>query len=53
MLDHGHDKYITTRELKKLRTGNFAVRSAQTELATRDKPLISQKRHMLKINLKK
>ena len=34
MLDHGHDKYITTRELKKLRTGNFAVRSAQTELAT-------------------
>ena len=53
MLDHGHDKYITTRELEKLRTGNFAVGSVQTELATRDNTADFAKKAYVEDKLKK
>ena len=34
--DHDHNKYITTQEFNTLTADNFAVRLAQTKLATKD-----------------
>ena len=34
VIDHDHDKYITTSEFNKLTTENLAARLAQAKLAT-------------------
>ena len=36
ILDHNHDKYVTTQEYKKLTTENFSERSKQTDLASKN-----------------
>ena len=35
VIDHDHDKYITTSEFNKLTTQNFATRLSQANLVTR------------------
>ena len=35
VIDHDHDKYITTSEFNKLTTQNFAARLSQANLVTR------------------
>ena len=35
ILDHDHDKYITTQEFNKLTADNFAARLVQANLATK------------------
>ena len=35
VIDHDHDKYITTSEFNKLATQNFATRLSQANLVTR------------------
>ena len=36
MLDHVHDKYITTQEFNKLTVENFAARLKQANLASKN-----------------
>ena len=50
ILDHNHDKYITTQEFNNLRPGNFAARLAQAKLSTKGDIADLAKRYILMIN---